>query len=372
MQNSQNQLKEIIWEITGRCHNGCSYCGSKECWDDEVDANIIVPIIDNIVTYLKNGEVNISGGDPLLVPLSLHTYIIDKLKKSKNKAKLIINLKSLFMNQTHDLVFDEMVEIINLYDVIGISINNLEDISYFQEFRTLIKKPITIITNFNMLNIWDFDSIDNATTLGPDFAWQIQYTMSKEKALTIYTNKSAREFLFEKIANCGRERMILADNMNNGKCSAGSRSLGILSNGDIVPCLSMRSWCDIGKTFQGNLLKESLRDIWEKQFKEYRFCEFECCKDICKAPFENKRKETKTIIGPPGTNWPLPYQPKEIEKPWPRRGEVLLYGVGPVISTPVYSVWDTTAIAYAVSQASYQTSINDFIIKDNNEENNSI
>jgi radical SAM protein with 4Fe4S-binding SPASM domain len=41
-------------------------------------------------------------------------------------------------------------------------------------------------------------------------------------------------------------------------CSAGKTSMGILSNGDCVPCLELR-----GEEFLcGNLLKDSLQDVW--------------------------------------------------------------------------------------------------------------
>ena len=85
----QNKLKEIIWEITGKCNNGCDYCGSKECWDESIDEGKISEITMAICEYLKNGEINISGGDPLLVSIGTHNFITSEFRTSGNKVKII-------------------------------------------------------------------------------------------------------------------------------------------------------------------------------------------------------------------------------------------------------------------------------------------
>jgi MoaA/NifB/PqqE/SkfB family radical SAM enzyme len=327
MQNSKVQLKEIIWEITGRCENHCDYCGSKEGWSKTINIDKIKKIGDEISNYLIDGEVNVSGGDPLLVPFNTHKYIVNSLQSRNNKVKIIVNPKSF-------LKVKDYQDILNLYDVIGVSVNNDEELKLFEAKLFPLLSKHTVITNFNMLNIWDYDVIEDFVKKH-NLTWQIQYTMSNNKKETVYNNKTSKRFLFENIQKSLNDsvKIVLADNLNSGECSAGTRSLGILSDGDIVPCLSMRSWCDVESTFQGNILSESLKDIWEKQFKQYRFCEFECCKDICNAPFElieEKKESYKTI---------------EVRK-WPE--VTALYAVSTHPSVIAYGAYNPTML-YGVS-----------------------
>jgi molybdenum cofactor biosynthesis enzyme MoaA len=58
------ELQEIVWEITGECKNGCSYCGSKDAWNCITDVDKICKIADEIAKYPPK-EINMSGGDPL-------------------------------------------------------------------------------------------------------------------------------------------------------------------------------------------------------------------------------------------------------------------------------------------------------------------
>ena len=41
MQKNKLELREIIWEWTGACKNSCTYCGSKEVWNEEIDEDRI-------------------------------------------------------------------------------------------------------------------------------------------------------------------------------------------------------------------------------------------------------------------------------------------------------------------------------------------
>lgn len=332
MQKPQCKLSEVIWEITGRCENACDYCGSKEGWNEEIDNEKIVDIAGKIADYLSDGDVNISGGDPLLVPQLTHQQVVQWLKEKNNKVKIIVNPKS--FKDRKDLIGGD--GILDLYDLIGISINSVEELNLIKDIEKYPFGKITIITNFNIFNVWEYDLIEefvNKTNL----TWQIQYTMSNEKAKTIYNNKSAKEFLFGKITKSfeKKTKLLLADNLNNGSCGAGKSSIGILSNGDVIPCLSMRSWCDLNKVFQGNILKESLEDIWENQFKEYRFGEFECCKDLCNSPYDYTPEVLKTLLGKPidspKDKFPpfIPYEPKypPMIPMYPQQGQTMLYGV---------------------------------------------
>jgi MoaA/NifB/PqqE/SkfB family radical SAM enzyme len=278
MQPPGIKLKEIIWEITGACRNRCNYCGSKECWEEVVDECRIRNIIDAISVYPPEA-IDISGGDPLLVSFETHRYIKEKLKDLTGVTiKILINPKS--FSKLDD---DNIIKILALYDWIGISINTEEELKKSCLFiiPPWLKK-CTVITNFNLTNIHLYNTIEEFVK-NNELAWQIQMTMYKEdlNKEALYSDKDAVELLSLSIQKSIKEgvKVIPADNINNGSCGAGVSCLGILSNGDVVPCLSMRSYRSIIEGYQNNILVMSLKEIWENYFKEERFKPHKCCKD---------------------------------------------------------------------------------------------
>jgi MoaA/NifB/PqqE/SkfB family radical SAM enzyme len=289
-------LKEIIWEVTGKCNNGCSYCGSKDLWKQDVNENLIMKIADSIAEYPPK-EIDISGGDPLLVSFDTHQYITNKLNKT-TKCKILINPKSL---QNTTCVNDQLKSL-SLYSHIGVSINTQEELEMWKTFLSKTTQPIkyTVITNFNLTNFFLFDEF--AKFIGKDILWQVQFTMyhakDKNNQLAMYNHPQAIEQLNNSIAKYPDLKLIFADNCNLGECAAGIHTIGILADGEVVPCLSMRSWYgDITKCTEGNVLKTKLKEIWFNGFKANRFEEFKSCKDLCNRLV--LKKPEKPLI-PPG------------------------------------------------------------------------
>lgn len=297
MQTPPMKLQEIIWEITGRCENGCSFCGSKEGWTEEINYKRIIEIAESIVADKETipDAIDISGGDPLLVKEVCHKDMIKILKGAGIECKIVINPKSVygFPNDSMDSVLTVIKElkiissklrILKLYDHVGISINNTDEVKKYGDLPGQIKS--TVITNFNVSNIFHFDAIAEMVRKH-DVPWMVQYTVYKEKSdLAIYEdqNEPALKELCKKIQEGINDglKIVLSDNANPGECTAGTRSIGILSDGTVVPCLSMRSWeDDIKSTGQGNVLDNSLKHIWQTKFHDYRFESFKCCKDHC-------------------------------------------------------------------------------------------
>ena len=291
------KLKEIIWEITGKCLNGCTYCGSKDIWKQEIDETKIKNIADSIAEYPPE-EIDISGGDPLLVSYETHKYITDKLKKTK--CKILINPKS-YKEKITEEQLESYTKILKLYAHIGISINTIEEIKHLNHMN-LTNIPYTIITNFNLSNFFLFDTIAEEITKRENqpnvrILWQIQFTMyndnDRDHQLALYNHPTAIDKLNENIQRWPNLKLIFADNANKGECTAGMYTIGVLSTGDVVPCLSMRSWCDVLEVTEGNLLTTTLKDIWVNRFKTNRFEDFKCCKDICNKQTLKYCVETK-------------------------------------------------------------------------------
>lgn len=317
MQQKQIALQEIIWEITGKCNNGCTYCGSKHIRSAAPNTDIILEIARKIAAYPPK-EINISGGDPICVEPEVHADVLKILRGSDRPpvCKIIVNPKSFIRYQKK---FNDIVE---MYDWAGISVNDQEEIDAMVEYKKTIDvfDEFTVITNFNLLNIFMFDAIRRV--VGNNI-WQIQFTIDDKQG--IYNSPEAVRYLQEKISN-SNAKIVIADNMNGGQCSAGKCSLGILHTGDVVGCLSMRSW-ENSLSIEGNIARDlSLKDIWERSFIRYRFSEFKCCKDVC-----NNCK-----ISPPAIDWNTPrasvttYPEATVDKD----GKIILNTPGKTIDYP--------------------------------------
>jgi MoaA/NifB/PqqE/SkfB family radical SAM enzyme len=293
MQKPHIELMEIIWEVTGRCNNKCNYCGSKSVNENEIAEGKISKILDKICKFPPK-NIDISGGDPLLLSYELHKEIVSKLKALGTCVKIVVNPKS-FNNEETILIADQYFikykSILSLYDFVGISVSTHTEIAKAKEFfieNPELEQKCTIITNFNVNNVFLFNKIK---WLVESFKrmWQIQYTMfhNPDDPQALYNNDAALyEFFADHLAEAIAQGLplVLADNMNCGRCTAGMYSIGILDDGVVVPCLSMRSWIEnMTSISQGNVLNNDLEHIWSHYFTEYRNSEFFCCKDSCKG-----------------------------------------------------------------------------------------
>lgn len=279
MQQQHLKLREIIWEITGECKNNCSYCGSKDARCSKTENSTILKIAEQISLYPPK-EITISGGDPLLVDFAIHKEIIEKFEGVGITSKILINPKSLS---------DKSADILKLYNWIGISINTKEELEISRKYinENVDIRNITVVTNFNIQNLFCFDLVESFVK-EYNFAWTIQFTVYKNpNPMALYSeeNEQAFEFFKEKYFK-SNAKIILSDNIvKSVPCGAGLCSVGITFDGYVVPCLSMRSWENSDFQYRYfNIFEKTLIDIWENGFKDLRFCEFKCCKDQC----ENK------------------------------------------------------------------------------------
>jgi sulfatase maturation enzyme AslB (radical SAM superfamily) len=333
MQEPLIQLKEIIWEITTNCNNGCNYCGSKDILNNDAP-NRIQTICDEIAEYVATVEgtvsIDISGGDPLSCFYADHQYIIDVMPENV-RLKILVNPLSF-----SKVEMSSWINILKMYYWVGISVNTIEELNALKYYWHMFKANevnVTIISNFSRDNIWHYDDIESFVIgdhpIDEDqLTWQIQYTMG-DNSTAIYTNSDALSMFFNKITNSfnnGR-KLVIADNMNEGECSAGKYSLGILQNGDVVACLSMRSWGT--PESMGNILDTKLSTIWENNFGYFRTQSFKCCKDVCNAPYcaETKSRSMMDMLTNPRVPNPKP-------KPFtPLPGMTCVYGV---TTNPLY------------------------------------
>lgn len=349
MEKAKIKLNEIIWEITNRCDNNCAYCGSSGVTSQDAPVNIIR--IASAIAEGKPRKVNISGGDPLQVDPDVLQKVVDILHGAGIQVTVLLNPKSLQKQPQFNLA---------MFDVLGLSVNTLEELTIAHTLSDIVQDRqwfnthTTIVTNFNVTNVALVPSIA-AFIKGVHKCWQVQYTMYKDatdpNALYNSGNSQSKELLEQLLSKAAEDvNIVLADNANGGGCSAGVSSLGILYNGDIVPCLSMRSWHpDLGATVQGNIFDASLKTFWEQRFVEYRFEDSICCKDHCgrdKVLKLTPAANNSTLLGYP---WPVKRHPSQ-------SGGVMAYAV---ISPrdarqPEYPL-DQVIALYAVTTGDFST-----------------
>lgn len=357
MQTSHLKLREIIWEITGECNNGCTYCGSKTIRNIKNSNESILKIAKAIAQYPPE-EINISGGDPFLVEPDIHQELVSLFRANNIVCKLIASPNSLITNDGE--INRNAFDIIQLYDWIGISINNKKELEKFRKYKEEFKfKNFTIITNFNIQNLYDFDLIETFAK-GQDCLWTIQFTVCDESSpLALYSaeNEEAFNHLKEKYYS-STAKIILSDNIRaDVGCGAGRSSIGITYNGAVIPCLSMRSWTNPLLEKDLYFITETpLQEIWMNGFKQQRFGCFECCKDACNNKFlENKKVIPLKKIEIPfedfeekkGKDWKKileeisKKQKQDTPAPYPKiEPQVVMYGV--------VSPRDTITLVYGV------------------------
>jgi MoaA/NifB/PqqE/SkfB family radical SAM enzyme len=263
------ELKDIIWELTLKCGRGCKYCGSKNVLRKEnPDASTLYRIATEIGQYGVK-VVTLSGGEPGELDNLELNGIIGTLQSYGVDVRVVTN-GMLFKSQPK--------ETLEKFSIIGLSINDPKDYLYPSYLPTIPYNKITMITNFGTHNIWSFDKLAEISQLFN--SWQIQLTMGE-----YMLPAQGIDYLRRKIRGLEGVKYVLADGLQDShKCSAGINSCGITADGDVVPCLSQRSYGHCMRVY-GNLMNRSLKDIWENEFKEIRFSEKGWC-DSCRNHVE--------------------------------------------------------------------------------------
>jgi MoaA/NifB/PqqE/SkfB family radical SAM enzyme len=368
------KLRELVWEITPRCDKRCDYCGSANILDKEVSTDeTIINIAKSIADYGVE-EVTLSGGEPLTIKLGLLHEVIRILAAGNVKVKIITNGHLFSHNFT--LCIDDTFR--KSVDAIGLSINTQIEIDIISEIikdeqlqkDELLMSKIVIITNFGTHNVFEFDKIFDFIKKYNFAGWQIQLTQGKYQ-LNAEGIKYLRDKIFKAknpvdaiLAETLKEKIVIGDNLQDyHECTAGILTCGITYKGEVVGCLSERSWCEgsfervygIISNIKG-LSKFSLKDIWEDKdkFKDIRFGERKSCRDCIEYPLVESTKEIdgKVTIYPEGeqpTEWVFPKKPFE--------DTVIVYGVKTIPTNPpinprdlilLYGVQKPIVMTYAV------------------------
>lgn len=281
-----------VWEITMECNMRCKHCGSacENALEGELTTEEALKFVD-MCCDMGMIWLSISGGEPFT-----RKDLIKIVKYSVSKG-LKINLIS------NGWLIDESIarELGKIKDDVRVNIS-LDGPSYIHDFmrkegsferakqsyRILNKYGVNIgcTTTLTKKNIDHLNELKHFLISEKVPIWQVQIgmpmgTFTKHLDWTLEPQDLQKVINYcEQVSQEGkiaifpadcigyydeRLRKILKTSFNSENiaqwdgCYAGIEAFGILHNGDIVGCTSMRA----DKKVEGNIKTQTLREIWE-------------------------------------------------------------------------------------------------------------
>ena len=269
----------IYIELTNVCGLKCSFCPTKNLPNKTMSLDFFESIIKQAKNYTKEIACHVVG-DPFTLPnLNEYLDIIDKYG-----LKALLTTSGYYMKkQLNSTLFHPCVKQIN----ISLNAFNKNDSSitfeqYIEPIITLCKaKEKEAKEIFINLRMWNLDSKlsedsynqEVFTKLEESFGVKIEYKNPKESVRLAYKTLLHFDTYFQwpSLAN---------PIYGHGTCQGLSSHIGILANGDVVPCcLDSEAVMKLG-----NLTKQSLFDILNgkraKSIKE-GFAQNICSEEMC-------------------------------------------------------------------------------------------
>jgi len=274
--------QNTVWEITFACNMRCLHCGTAagKIRPDELSTSEALALIDELAE-LGCEYLTLSGGEPLL--RKDWRQLARRTKEDGMKAFLISNgyiVDQKLVDEFKDIDFDN----------IGISFDGTEEThNYirqrpdsfsraFNAMRMMADSNVKFcaVTQVSNINLGELDQIRQLLIDAGCTLWRIQMTtdtgrMSRDLVLTLdnYPRMINKLLEYKKeddtitidvgenIGYYGCKGTMLYDGMPYLGCYAGTRVLGIESDGKIKGCLSMPE-----EFVEGNIRDTSLTEIW--------------------------------------------------------------------------------------------------------------
>ncbi len=284
------QLNTAVWELTMGCNMRCKHCGSgcQDAIENELNTDEALKLCDEL-SHMGLKSITLSGGEP--TSRNDWNVIARRLSQSKIKIKMITNAWAMD-EEIVDKIVEAGIETIGIsLDGLGATHNYLRRQGAYEKIINAIKLlrkkmiKITIITTINSLNINQLKEIRSVLINNNVNAWQLQIglpmgNMLNNKELLIQESQVEQIINYAyTIMNKDDLKVILADNIgyytikenrirnscyaiNNycwSGCGAGKNTIGILCNGDITGCTSIRD----KNLVEGNVRKITIKEIWE-------------------------------------------------------------------------------------------------------------
>lgn len=278
--------KSVVWEITFACNMRCLHCGTSagKKRPDELTTEEALNLIDELAE-LGSEEITLSGGEPLL--RSDWRQMAARIKERGVNLAMISNGYAVTEKVVED--FDRL-----RFNDVGISFDGtLKTHNYirqredsWQKARSALKMmaengnfTFCAVSQVSNMNLHELDEIKNILVDVGCRLWRIQMTTATgrmkdhrnlvlsldnlpeliDKMLEIKEDPAIDLDVGENIGYYGCKGYKLWDDMPYFGCYAGTRVVGIESNGTIKGCLSMQE-----DFVEGNIRDTSFTEIWNK------------------------------------------------------------------------------------------------------------
>ena len=280
-----------VWEITMGCNMRCKHCGSscENPLPDELTTKEALDLVDQIAD-LGLKWITLSGGEPFtrkdwhliakrlrekgVVPnLISNGWLVteDTIKKAKeaNIGTIAISLDGL--KETHDFIrkkgsFDRVMHALELFIkndiacgvITTITKTNIEELPKLRTLLNDMKVPYwQVQIGLPMGNfikqpdfVLDPEQMDDII----DFCFET----AQQNKITIYPADCIGYYNIKEL-----ETRQISHNTSGYPiwqgCNAGKRGFGVLHNGEILGCTSIRD----REFVEGSIRERSLREIWE-------------------------------------------------------------------------------------------------------------
>lgn len=277
-----------VWEVTMGCNMRCKHCGSscENTAKDELTTEEAILLCDDL-GKLGLKFVTLSGGEP--TTRKDWPLIAKGLRKNNIIPTMITN--GWLLNED---IIDKAIEC--RVNTIAISIDGLRETHDFMRREGSFDRDIkglelmkskdmrsSVITTINKKNLSELEELKNLFIEKGVCSWQLQFGLpmgnlhnNSELVIDPEDINKIIDFAYKNKDN-GVMRIDLADCLGyynlkeievrkiahknaylwNG-CNAGKYTMGILCNGDILGCTSIRN----REFIEGNIRERSIVDIW--------------------------------------------------------------------------------------------------------------
>ena len=259
-------LRNLFLELTLRCNERCLHCGSR-CGEHDRVPELSLEQYRQILDDVKRDfgaeqlELDITGGEPLLRRdffdimgyahslgfrwgMTSNATLIDDgvARRLRECGMKTISVSIDGLEATHDALR-------------GIHRNFGELSALFDIFRDMD------IDSWRVINIEPIGrALDTPDLMLTDDEYRAMFDFIREKRLEGYPlTYGCSHFLGTEYERQVRQWYFL--------CNAGIYTASIAANGDILACLDIERRPELT---QGNILSDSLKDVWEKKFKIFR------------------------------------------------------------------------------------------------------
>jgi radical SAM protein with 4Fe4S-binding SPASM domain len=342
----------VVWELTLRCDQPCTHCGSRagDARDHELSTAEALEVVQQLKA-MGTEEVAVIGGEAYLHPGFFD--IVSAIKAAGIRPTMTTGGRSIDRDLANAMgkagFFSVSVSVDGLeasHDLMRASRGSFAAATGALRHLKAAGVRITSNTNFNRLNERDLEPLyEVLRDIGIE-AWQIQLTTPLGRAadrpdmilqpwdlldlvprIAALKQQATRDGILVAAGNnvgyFGPEEALLRSVAANGSehwrgCNAGKFVMGIESNGDVKGCPSLQTAHYVG----GNLRQQPLREIWDTtpqlQFARIRTvddlwgycrtCAFaETCLGGCSFT-------AHAILGRPGNNPYCHYRARQLAK----------------------------------------------------------